>query len=316
MSTVIVTGAAGALGSSVCRLLAGAGFEVVGLDRVANATVPILHWVVGDICVAGWDDLLHDASAVVHAAAFVHRFVDSPEDEKECFRVNHDCTMSLGKACASAKVPLLFVSTIAVYGDSPSRLPITELSSGAPATPYGASKLAAERGLRQIASQGLRFTILQFPLLFGPGCHGNMEKMLSAIRHKRFWPIDSNAKKSCLFVEDAAHAILTVIRCNSWRNEVYVVAPPEAITVAELERLAYKVIGRWYPPPISVGLARTLFSQIDDVARLLKVRSRLSDSLESLIQPSWCCGGKFSQQFGFRPGTDIREGLLVTAKQV
>lgn len=312
MRRVLVTGASGALGSKVCRTLAANAYEIVGLDVVVRESKYVHRWIHTDMRSTNWQAAISGVDTVVHAAAFVHRAITSQQDRVNCFEINEQATLDLARSCAAAAVPLLLVSTVAVYGSMPLRRAVDEHYRCEPTSAYGQSKWAAEEGLRALGNSGLRFTILRFPLVYGPGGHGNMERMLRSILRRRYWPIRSQARKSCLFIEDASLAILEVTRQSAWNNDTYLVVPDGAPTVDQIQREAYNACGRWYPPPIPGLGARMAARSVDTVLHFSRLQSRLSESLGSLLQPAWCNGTKFSSHFGWSPRTALSNGLALT----
>ena len=161
---VLVTGAAGYIGSVVTEQLVEQGDEVLALDNLQSghraAVHPAARFVYGDILDGAWLTQLlaeNPVEAVVHLAA--EALIDD-RDPGRFFRVNVSGGLNLLEAMAAAGVTrLVFSSTAAVYGE-PKQLPIAEDSSLQPVNAYGESKLAFERmlpwyerayGLRHIA---------------------------------------------------------------------------------------------------------------------------------------------------------------------
>jgi GDP-4-dehydro-6-deoxy-D-mannose reductase len=135
---VLVTGARGFVGGHLVRCLAGRGAEVAELDRED-----------GDVCDAASTARAVEAArpdAVVHLAglASVARSFDRPV---ETYRANALGTVHVLEA-VRAHAPgarVVVASSADVYGAArPEDLPLTESSPLAPASPYAASKAAAE----------------------------------------------------------------------------------------------------------------------------------------------------------------------------
>jgi dTDP-4-dehydrorhamnose reductase len=84
---------------------------------------------------------------VVNAAAYTA--VDSAETEPEtAFAVNRDGAAHLAEACARARIPLIHISTDAVF-DGAKTAPYVEEDPVAPLNVYGLSKEAGERAVRE-----------------------------------------------------------------------------------------------------------------------------------------------------------------------
>ncbi|MER7546651.1 NAD-dependent epimerase/dehydratase family protein [Spirillospora sp. NPDC127506] len=146
---VLVTGAAGYIGYAVGRRLVAAGHEVDGLVRRDAALPDGVRPVRGDLLDP--DGLPRGPyDGVCHLAALT-RVRESFERPLPYFAANVQGTVNLLEAVAADRIVL--GSTAAVYG-APERQPIPESEAPAPASPYGASKLAAEHAVRWHARTG------------------------------------------------------------------------------------------------------------------------------------------------------------------
>ncbi|WUI02305.1 NAD-dependent epimerase/dehydratase family protein [Spirillospora sp. NBC_00431] len=146
---VLVTGAAGYAGYAVGRRLVAAGHDVDGLVRRRAGVADGVRPVRGDLLDPdGLPGGPYDG--VCHLAALT-RVRESFDDPLRYFTANVQGTVNLLRAVDADRV--VFGSTAAVYG-TPERQPIPESEHTAPASPYGASKLAAEQAVRFHARTG------------------------------------------------------------------------------------------------------------------------------------------------------------------
>ena len=164
---ILVTGAAGFIGSVVTEQLVAGGDEVVALDNLQSGHRAAVHpgaWFVeGDLCDGNWLRefmVAHPVDAVIHLAA--EALIDE-RDPGRFYRVNVCGGLNLLEGMAAAGVTrLIFSSTAAVYGE-PERTPIEEDAPHRPVNPYGDSKLAFERMLPWYGrSYGLRHISLRY----------------------------------------------------------------------------------------------------------------------------------------------------------
>jgi UDP-glucose 4-epimerase len=160
---VVVTGAAGYIGSVVTELLCDAGHDVAAWDNLGNghraAVDPRARFTRLDLldreAVRGAMRAERPA-AVVHLAA--EALVDvSMRDPGRFYRANLVGGLNLLDAMVEVgSTRLVFSSTAATYGQ-PERSPITEEMAGNPCNSYGESKWAFERALYWYeAAHGLR----------------------------------------------------------------------------------------------------------------------------------------------------------------
>lgn len=163
MTSILVTGGAGYIGSHTCKALRAAGFTPVTYDNLARGNPEAVQWgplEIGDLTDgARLREAMarHRPAAVVHFAALAY-VGESNENPAVYYHNNVGGTAELLIAMGERGVRhIVFSSTCAVYG-VPATVPIPEASSCAPINPYGATKMACERMLRECAAA--------FPLTF------------------------------------------------------------------------------------------------------------------------------------------------------
>ncbi|MBM3854348.1 MAG: NAD-dependent epimerase/dehydratase family protein [Verrucomicrobia bacterium] len=180
MANLLVTGAAGFIGSHTVDQLLAAGHAVVGVDNfrtgrranlVAADASPRFRLHEADVATPGTLDRLVAATrpdAIVHLAALVS-VQDSFADPDLNFSLNVAATHFVAEAARAHGVPrVVFASSAAVYGDT-ADLPIRESTPGRPISPYGAAKLASEALLLgHGAAYGFVVRCLRYFNVFGP----------------------------------------------------------------------------------------------------------------------------------------------------
>ena len=181
-STCVVTGAAGFIGSQVAHRLLDRGCRVVGIDaytdsyavgekraRTAALTArPGYSHVEGDLVDLPLAQVLDGASAAFHLAGRPG-VRPSFEIEDRYWHDNVEATRRLldGAAATPSMRRLVYASSSSVYGDA--RLPFRESGTPAPISPYGRTKLEAERLCLEANGPRLETVALRYFTVYGPG---------------------------------------------------------------------------------------------------------------------------------------------------
>ena len=240
LTTILVTGGAGFIGSAVIRnILSSTDFIVVNIDKLTYAgnldSIPDAdsnkryHIEIMDICDKSAIEAVFEKykpNAVMHLAAESHvdRSIDSPD---EFMQTNIIGTFNLLVAARSyfqtldddAKSTFRFhhISTDEVYGDLDGEDDLfTEQTSYAPSSPYSASKASSDHLVRAWGrTYGLPTIITNCSNNYGP--YHFPEKLiphviLNAISGKPL-PVygDGSQIRDWLYVEDHAQALLQVV---------------------------------------------------------------------------------------------------------
>lgn len=154
MTKVLVTGAAGFIGSHFCQhLLETTDWDVVGLDSTemhlnthtsSFQNNQRFHFVPGDLNSEILLEVVEHCDAVVHLAAETHNDF-SISDPMAFFESNTRGTFSVLEAVRKFDKRLHYVSTDEVFGDLKADEPsFTEFSRYRPSSPYSSSKAAAD----------------------------------------------------------------------------------------------------------------------------------------------------------------------------
>jgi UDP-glucose 4-epimerase len=190
---LLVTGGAGFVGGHLAEAFVEAGHDVTALDnfdafyaealkrhnveraREAAEGGGSYRLVEADLRDADLvSDLVAGADVIFHEGglAGVRRSVERPRDYDA---VNVDGTLNVLDAARRHGVErVVMASSSSVYG-KPRSLPYDEAHPTTPVSPYGASKLAAERyGCAYHESYGLPFVALRYFTVYGPRMRPNM----------------------------------------------------------------------------------------------------------------------------------------------
>lgn len=180
---VVVTGAAGFIGSHLCESLLGMGLHVVGIDSFnPNYDVRIKRQNIASACrdarfelVEGslneldLDRVLSGAVCVFHLAAQAGVRDSWAQKFDEYIDANIRATQRLCEACRGRPLQkFVYASSSSVYGDT-TELPMSESHPTKPHSPYGVTKLAGEAlCLLYKRNFGLPVVALRFFTVYGP----------------------------------------------------------------------------------------------------------------------------------------------------
>jgi len=175
INKIIITGGAGFIGSQVAQAYLLAGYKVIIVDdfsmgKKENLPEGVLIYQV-DIC--NFDELseifMREQPTIVNHHAALVSVRESYEHPEPYWRVNLRGTENvLQTACKAGVSKFIYASSGgAIYGEAQA-LPILESSPANPISPYGESKLAAEKLLRHHDGNP-EIVILRYANVYGPG---------------------------------------------------------------------------------------------------------------------------------------------------
>ena len=251
MSQVLVTGAAGFIGSHLCESLLRRGHSVRGLEsftefsdpnrKRANAEAvsrdPRFELVTGDLLTARLDEVLDGVDLVAHLAGEpgvsnswgpnFQRYVDR----------NVLATQRLLEAVTDRGVSrLVYASSSSVYGTGADTLRAS--GEPRPASPYGVTKLAAEALVGAYAGQGLSTVSLRYFSVYGPrqrpdmAAHRFIESLLDGSPLTIYG--DGQQVRDFTFVDDIVEATVQALLAEVPTGAVLDVASTQPTSVNTL----------------------------------------------------------------------------------
>lgn len=282
---VLVTGAAGFVGTALCRTLRARGDDVVACVRAARAADQV---AIGNLSAeTDWLAALAGCDSVVHLAARVHVMSDRDADPLRAYRaVNVDATMNLARQAVQQGVRrFVFVSSIKVNGEATAEEPFRASDVPMPCDPYGVSKLEAEQALREFGRKsGLEVVIVRPPLVYGPGVKANFLNLMRLV--KLGLPLPFGSVRNCrsmVALDNLVDLLILCTRHPQAAGGVFMVSDARDMNVAELVRAIAHAMGKrqWLlpvPPVLMRGAARMLGKSA--------VADRLLGSLQVDIAPT------------------------------
>lgn len=308
--TVVVTGATGFLGRSLCGQLAAAGHRLRAPVRATSRTAPIEAFV--DCHVASLSDPSSLARVFEGADVVVHAAGGGRTTHPDQFAAdNLMTTLGVADAAEAAGVPrVVLVSSMAAGGPRPSAdAPWPE----APLSLYGRAKQDAERLL--LARSAFETQVIRPPGLYGAG-DDRMLPMFRAAR--RGWmPVPTLARASAfLHVDDCASAIVALITRWPAAGGVYGISDGPARDWSEIARVVGASVGtrpRVVRVPMwalrGVGAASEAVSRLRDVATIVH-RDKVRD-----MHGAWWISesAALEADTGWAPRVSFEDGMAQTA---
>lgn len=238
---ILLTGANGDVGRHLLNDLLAAGHEVTAVVRTAPAPSalqpPGLTWLVADLArTALGADALDGVGAVLHAAG---KRYDPRASAAAFTTANVEATRRLLASVerSAARAHVVFFSTMYVYGEGADH-PLSEQDTPSPRTPYGASKLEAEREIAPAAwRRELPFTILRMPGVYGTGSADILAQMASAYRRLPPFVIGAgDQRRSLLAIGNLTRIVRAATGNPRWYGATVNIADPAPYRMLDLVR--------------------------------------------------------------------------------
>jgi nucleoside-diphosphate-sugar epimerase len=146
---------------------------------------------------------------VIHCAALVHQKVEQPYDKYH--EINVEYPVKLAKLAKVNDVKqFIFISTIAVYGEYLEKL--DENTSCNPITPYGKSKLEAEKQLLKLNDENFGVSIIRPPMIYGKSAPGNIDSLIKLVKKLPILPLGKiDNKRSFIYIGNICHLVDEII---------------------------------------------------------------------------------------------------------
>jgi nucleoside-diphosphate-sugar epimerase len=287
---VVVTGAAGFIGSHVAETMSGLGHEVLAVDALPRAASPAAaraNWAglagrtgvtrVETDLAAGDLAPLAEADVIVHLAGRPGVRSSWGEGQADSERDNVTATRRLLDACAAApRSPRVVVaSSSSVYGSAGGR-PSAERDPLRPASPYAAAKAEMERLTARAVRHGLPAVVLRFFSVYGPRQRPDMafHRFIEAGLGGRPLPVlgDGSQSRAFTHVSDIVAATVAAATADLPPGTVLNAGHPEHVPVREAIEVLAGLLGVRpsvrHHAPVPGDAART-WADPGEAARLL-----------------------------------------------
>lgn len=299
MTTNIVTGVAGFIGSHIAQTLLEAGHHVIGIDQFNDYYSPELKrknvaplqsytefkLIEDDIQALDWSALLSGVDVVYHQAAQAGVRASWGKGFRDYTERNINATQIMLEAAkdAASLQRFVFASTSSIYGNAET-FPTSETTCPQPVSPYGITKLAAER-LCQLYHQNFNvpFTALRYFTVYGPRQRPDMafHKFFKAVLDDR--PIDiygdGQQTRDFTFVKDAVAANLAAAQAPEAVGEIFNIGGGSRVVLTEVIDTMEAIVGqpiRRNHIGLAMGDARHTSADVSKANKLLGYQPQVS----------------------------------------
>lgn len=173
---------------------------------------------------------------ILHCAALVHQKVEQPYEKYH--EINVDYPLKLAKLAKQNSVKqFVFISTIAVYGEEKEKLDENTICN--PITPYGKSKLEAEKGLLKLNDDSFIVSIIRAPMIYGKNAPGNIDSLIKLVKKLPIIPLGKIAnKRSFISIQNLCFIINEII--THQKAGIFLASDDEPISTSRLIELIAK----------------------------------------------------------------------------
>lgn len=271
----IITGVNGFVGTNLSAYLKLNGKNTIGVSRNPYNS---------DISYNELTKFLTNSKSIIHLAGKAH---DLKKDinEQDYFKVNTELTKYIFDTFLESDCEkFIYLSSVKAVADEVQGV-LTEKTIPNPISPYGKSKLLAEKYiLSKKIPKNKRVYILRPCMIHGPGNKGNLNLLYKFVSNGLPWPLGSfDNKRSFCSIENVLFVILELIENNNILSGVYNLADDKPLSTNEVIGLISKSKNR---NPIIWSLNKNfiqLIAKIGDKINLPLNPERLKKLTESYI---------------------------------
>jgi len=313
---VLVTGAAGFIGSHLVEALREKDYSIVCLAHPKDDTFHLesldLKVIRGDLADSDALELAVDGVEVIYHLAGIL----SSRDPDSLFRTNYHGTKNIVNACKAKKIQLkrfLYVSSASVSGPTGEKK-MNEECLCRPINDYGKSKLLAEQFL--MSPQNVFPTTIIRPVqVFGP--RGlNILFLICRAAKKGILPDFIQGRTSLGFIDDIVRGIIQACEHHQTEGEIYLIGENRIYSLSEIMQIFSKAVRQNL---IRIRLPYFLLYSTAAVVELFcKIKNTYPPltrwQVRSYVREfEWCYDtSKAERDFGYRSETSLEEGARIT----
>lgn len=312
--TIIITGAAGFIGSNLAAELLQQNHKVIGIDNFSHGSVNNIQDILKNENFQFIEGNVKDYNTLhsLKGDAVVHLASQKIPRYSNSFNTIYDNSSMIGnviKKCLNDKIKIVFASTSDVYGKNPD-IPYSEESNLVlgPTTvkrwAYAVSKINSEHSIIANSQEmGLEYTIMRFFGSYGPNQNttwwgGPQAVFIQNILEKKPIEIhgDGQQTRTFTYVKDTVQGVIKCIFEEKAKNQIFNIAnePDDEITISSLADLIVEMMSEDGYKPLLNYIPYATFGNYEDVRRRVPDISKIKSLLN------------------YKPQYSLRKGLAVT----
>ena len=253
---ILVTGAAGFLGSHLSEKLALMGHDVIGVDSMIggykdNVPKNITFYKMDCCDLKEVQKIIKDIDVVYHCAATAHEGL-SVFSPYEITKNNYLASVSIFSAAVNAKVKrIIFCSSMARYGGQ--QTPFTENMKPTPVDPYAISKVASEEVLKNLCElNNIEWVIAVPHNIIGPKQKYDdpFRNVVSIMINRMLQgkaPIiygDGNQTRCFSYIDDCLSCLIPMLDQKNLNKQIINIGPDEEfVTINKIAEICSNITG-------------------------------------------------------------------------
>ena len=178
----------------------------------------------------------NNIDAVLHCAALVHQKIEHPYEKYH--EINVDYPVKLARLAKQNGVKqFVFISTIAVYAEDKKKLDENTICD--PITPYGKSKLEAEKQLLELNDDYFIVSIIRPPMIYGKNAPENIDSLVKLVKKLPVIPLGKiENKRSFISIQNLCYIINEVI--TQQKTGIFLASDNEPLSTSKFIELIAK----------------------------------------------------------------------------
>lgn len=295
MKSIIITGISGFVGQNLSKYLSNNSFKIIPVSlRNLNLKCDL------------------NADVIIHLAGKAHD-TNKTSEASEYFKINTQLTKVIFDVFLESEVKdFIYFSSVKAVADEVSEV-LFERVLGDPKTPYGQSKLKAEKYiLSKEIPEGKRVFIIRPCMIHGPGNKGNLNLLYNVVKKRIPYPLAAfHNERSFLGIDNLNFLIKEIIQNKDVPSGIYNFSDDEVLSTSELVEIISFVSNK---KSLLLAIPKSVIASLAKIGDLVKSPLN-SENIQKLTENYRVSNQKIKTVLGIEkmPNT-ARQGLEKTIK--